>query len=117
MGNNTFLNVTTPITNLIYSGTNGGSVTVGGYAKTTIQVGGDNSATAPLITFPIPFKSGTSPAVYLTVLGTSNTTTENPIVSSLTNSSFEIQKKQRNSSGTLSLANYQILWMAIGEVD
>ena len=92
----------------------GGLLLAGGYSRALVQVGGDLSSASPTITFPIPFKAGTSPAVFFTIYGTANTTMEMPAVSSISNTSFQVMKKQL-SGGSIILTNYQILWYAVGE--
>lgn len=114
---NTFSNVATEFVNLAFAGTNGGQVSGWSSGATggryLIQVGGNLTSAAPVITFPIPFKAGTVPAVFITPVGTLNTTMEAPSVSNVSNTFVEIQKKQFN--GAIVLTNYQIVWVAVGE--
>lgn len=114
---NTYSSVTTEVNNFSYSGTNGGQVTalaaIGSDSRFMIQAGADGSTSAPVITFPKPFKAGTTPVVFLQSIGTGNTTLEAPGISMLSNTTLEIQKKQL-AGGSVILSNYTVGWIAFG---
>lgn len=115
---NSFANCAAEITNLSNAGSNGGHIS--GYSSVypsgryLIQAGADASGTAPIITFPLPFKAGTTPVISFGAIGTSNSTMETPAISALSNTSFEVQKKQL-SGGSIILTNYTMAWTAMGE--
>lgn len=114
---NTYSSVTTEITNFQYSGSNGGQLTgytnLSGDSRFIVQMGADGTSSTPTITFPIPFKAGTTPVVLMQAIGTGNTTLEAPGISVLSNTTLQIQKKQL-SGGSIILSNYTVGWVAIG---
>lgn len=114
IGLNTFLNCGSDITNYTSSGAPGNPLLTPTAPKVMMQVGQDITSSAPTISFAQPFKTGTSPVIFCNSVGTSNATMECITISNVTNSSFQIQKKQ-SSGGAPSLANYAVFWTAIGE--
>ena len=94
----------------------GGSVVVAsGYTKPLMQGGLDQTGTTAVITFPQPFKAGTTPGVFLTPFNTgASGIVEAPIVNLTSTTSCTIIKKAQSGS-SLTFVNYPVFWFAIGE--
>ena len=81
-----------------------------------IQTGADSTSANPTITFPVPFKAGTTPRIYLGVANNTPTTIDSPEYYATSNTGFTVRKKSFNGT-VIGTVNYSITWIAVGEAD
>jgi len=88
---------------------------VSGMSKSLIQVGTDSTASTAVITFSTPFKTATTPYITCVSNTSSGATNIQTIeINTISNTGFTLVKKQFNGT-IISLVNYAVTWIAVGE--
>ncbi|HKY45122.1 MAG TPA: hypothetical protein VJM50_18670 [Pyrinomonadaceae bacterium] len=94
---------------------NGGAVgAILGVTKPLEQVGTDSTGVNPTITFTTPFKTGTVPRVFMSVVNNSAGSLDAPEAYNITATGFTMRKKSHNGT-SITTSNYTVVWRAIGE--
>lgn len=105
---------TSVITGVAYILKGGRIPSLPGTIAPLIQTGADSSGVNPTITFPVEFKAGTTPRIYLGIVSNTPGTIDTPEYYATSNTQFTVRKKSFNGS-VIGTANYSITWIAVGE--